>query len=186
MTMVLNDMECGIYLRHYVMNDAQNLLSMYLDSKEHHAPFEPIRGDHFYTLEEQKKRITARQAEADTDQAYYFGVFEKDTHQLVGQVSLSNIARGVAQYADLGYFTHVNSMGRGYMSGAVRLVIQFAFHSLGLHRVQASILTHNEASRRVLEKNGFLPEGVARGYLQIAGQWQDHQIYAILNDKYNS
>lgn len=53
---------------------------------------------------------------------------------------------------------------------------------LGLHRVQAAILLHNEASRRVLEKSGFKPEGIARQYLKINGQWQDHQTYAILTE----
>lgn len=70
------------------------------------------------------------------------------------------------------------------MTSAVGLVLQYAFHELHLHRVQASILVHNEASRRVLEKNGFQAEGIARKYLKIAGSWQDHQIYAAIHPEW--
>lgn len=187
MDTILRDTQHGIYIRPYAIEDTEALQAMYMASREHHAPFEPIRGDEFYTLESLRNRIRSRQQEAEQDQGYYFGVFEENTDKLIGQVSLTNIARGVAQYADLGYFTHIDYMGKGYMSAAVKLILLFAFRSLELHRIQASILLHNKASRRVLEKNGFIPEGIARGYLLIAGRWQDHQIYSLLNpnDRYD-
>ena len=51
-----------------------------------------------------------------------------------------------------------------------------------LHRVEASCLPNNEASRRLLEKLGFTCEGLARGYLRIDGVWRDHLIYALLRE----
>ena len=72
--------------------------------------------------------------------------------------------------------------GQGYMTDSVRLGLRFAFGTLGLHRVEAACLVHNEASRRVLEKTGFIREGLARGYLKIDGAWQDHLLYAILRE----
>ena len=72
--------------------------------------------------------------------------------------------------------------GRGYMSEAVRLLLSFAFDTLGLHRVEAACLPHNRASRRLLAKLGFREEGLARRYLCINGRWQDHVTHAILRD----
>jgi len=46
--------------------------------------------------------------------------------------------------------------------------------------VEAACLTHNEPSRKLLEKSGFKQEGLAREYLCINGRWQDHVNYAIL------
>lgn len=178
------DVLTGIGIRLLTLQDAEELCDMLVFSKERHAPFEPIRGDLFYTLEEQQKRILERQKQSEQDQGYYFGIFELQTNRLMGQVSLSNVCRGVAQYADLGYLTHASFMGKGYMTSAVGLVLQYAFHELHLHRVQASILVHNEASRRVLEKNGFQAEGIARKYLKISGSWQDHQIYAAIHPEW--
>jgi [ribosomal protein S5]-alanine N-acetyltransferase len=56
-----------------------------------------------------------------------------------------------------------------------------AFLELGLHRIEAGTLLANIASQRVLERNGFVRFGVAPEYLNIAGRWQDHAIYQVLN-----
>jgi [ribosomal protein S5]-alanine N-acetyltransferase len=53
---------------------------------------------------------------------------------------------------------------------------------LGLHRLEAACLPHNVASARVLEKAGFVREGRARRYLKINGVWQDHDLFALLQD----
>jgi ribosomal-protein-alanine N-acetyltransferase len=68
------------------------------------------------------------------------------------------------------------------MTESVRLGLRFAFATLGLHRVEAACLVHNDASRRVLEKTGFIREGLARGYLKIDGKWQDHLLFAVLRE----
>ena len=69
---------------------------------------------------------------------------------------------------------------RGHMAEAVNLVLDYAFENLRLHRVEAACLIHNEPSRRLLLKLGFHEEGLARQYLCINGQWQDHRIFGIL------
>ena len=53
---------------------------------------------------------------------------------------------------------------------------------LGLNRVEAACLLHNDASRHLLRKLGFKEEGVARRYLCINGRWQDHVMHAILRE----
>lgn len=169
----------GIYLSPLELKDANHLLLLRLHNRVAHEPFEPKREDHFYTLEGQQQIINQRIEDAQNDRAYMFGIYLLNG-QLIGQITLSNVARGVAQYADLGYLMDHQMQGKGYMKAAVELIINYAFLTLKLHRVQAAILLHNEASRRVLEKNGFRAEGVARQFLKINGQWQDHQTYAIL------
>ena len=60
-------------------------------------------------------------------------------------------------------------------------MVQLAFGELRLHRVKAGTLLHNVGSQRVLERNGFVRFGVAPSYLKIAGRWQDHALYQLLN-----
>ena len=63
---------------------------------------------------------------------------------------------------------------------------QAAFDVLRLHRVEAACIPTNLASVRLLEKTGFRREGYARSYLCINGTWQDHLLYARLqNDPKN-
>jgi ribosomal-protein-alanine N-acetyltransferase len=61
-------------------------------------------------------------------------------------------------------------------------ILRFAFEKLGLHRMEAACLERNEASRRLLEKSGFLRVGYARQYLKIDGRWQDHILFETLRN----
>lgn len=118
-----------------------------------------------------------RQREAGL--AYAFGIFEAGTGALAGRVSLSNIVRGAWDNCTVGYYVDRERNGRGYATEALRLATGFALSDAGLHRVQAGVMPRNTASIRVVEKNGFRFEGLARHYLQINGVWEDHNIYAM-------
>jgi len=118
------------------------------------------------------------------DEAYPLFIFKADTRELVGGITISNVRRGIAQTAQLGYWVGQPHANQGYMSEAVRAVAGFCFDQLGLHRIEAACLLHNGPSARVLEKCGFTHEGTARKYLKINGKWQDHLLFALLRDDY--
>jgi len=69
---------------------------------------------------------------------------------------------------------------QGYMREAILSVVHHAFTVMDLSRIEAACLPENAASRGVLEKCGFKYEGVAQSYLQIAGRWRNHVLYANL------
>jgi [ribosomal protein S5]-alanine N-acetyltransferase len=75
----------------------------------------------------------------------------------------------------------VTHTGRGLATAAVRDIVGVAFGELNLHRVQAETLLHNVRSQRVLKRNGFVRIGMAPAYLNIAGRWQDHVLYPVVN-----
>lgn len=81
----------------------------------------------------------------------------------------------------MGYWVGASHNGRGFATRAVREIVRVAFEELRLHRVQAETLLHNVRSQRVLERNGFVRFGLAPAYLNIAGRWQDHAMYQVLN-----
>ncbi len=112
-------------------------------------------------------------------QCSFFAFPVEDEARVVGRISLSNISRRSFQNANLGYWMDADMQGKGYMSEAVGAVLDFAFGPLGLHRVEAGVMPRNPKSMRVLEKNGFRREGYAVRYLKIAGQWEDHVIFAV-------
>lgn len=109
-----------------------------------------------------------------------FGIFLLKEERLIGYISISNLVRGVGQFADIGYMLDQHEQSRGHMTAALKLTIQYAFRALSLHRLQAGTLLHNARSQRVLEKCGFQPEGIARKLVQIQGTWQDHQMFGLL------
>jgi ribosomal-protein-alanine N-acetyltransferase len=99
---------------------------------------------------------------------------------LMGAITLDNIRRGPAQAGTLGYWVGEPFARQGYMREAIAAVVHHAFTGLDLSRIEAACLPENAASRGVLEKCGFKYEGVAQSYLQIAGRWRNHVLYANL------
>jgi ribosomal-protein-alanine N-acetyltransferase len=109
-------------------------------------------------------------------------VGELSDGRIGGFFSLSEIVRGIFQNAYAGWRVSADVVGQGYATEGVRGLLDLAFapppQGLGLHRVQANVIPSNAASLRVAEKCGLRREGYAHRYLQIAGLWQDHIMFA--------
>jgi [ribosomal protein S5]-alanine N-acetyltransferase len=143
------------------------------------ADWDPIRPEDYFTVEGQSRAIE-QALERYREQVGVTHVIV-DGDRIVGRITLSNIVRGPFQSCNLGYWVSRADNGRGFATGAVADMKRVAFVELGLHRIEAGTLLDNVASQRVLERNGFLRFGVAPGYLNIAGAWQDHALYQALN-----
>ena len=117
------------------------------------------------------------------DEAYPLFIFKADeTKELVGGLTISNVRRGIAQTAQLGYWIGQPFANQGFMTETVSAVSDFCFDQLGLNRIEAACLLNNKPSACVLEKCGFSREGIARNYLKINGRWQDHILFALLRN----
>ncbi|WP_138752091.1 GNAT family N-acetyltransferase [Paenibacillus sinopodophylli] len=173
-----------VYIRPLAIGDSEALHALRNRNRSFFEPFEPIRPASYFTLEQQRAMIEWSIKAAGEDQSYVFGVFLQETAGLIGRIELSGIARGPFQNANLGYFMDQAHNGRGYMSEAIALVLQYAFLVLRLHRIQAGVMPRNFPSIRVLTKAGFRYEGLAKKYLQINGIWEDHALYAITVEDY--
>ena len=97
---------------------------------------------------------------------------------LVGQLTVGGIAGGSLRSAHIGYWVDQRMAGRGIMPTAVALATDHCF-ATGLHRIEINIRPENIASRRVVEKLGFRPEGLRPAYLHIDGDWRDHLSFAL-------
>lgn len=100
---------------------------------------------------------------------------------VIGTCNYTNIVRGPFLACHLGYQIARSHEGRGLMSEALRAANAFAFRELRLHRIMANYRPENERSGRLLERLGFVREGVAKDYLFIDGAWRDHVLTALVN-----
>lgn len=162
------------------MPDHEQWAKLRHDSREFLMPWEPIWPANDLTRSAFRIRIRQYLRDIDDDLAYPYFIFDAKAETLVGALTLSNVRRGVAQTGTLGYWIGAPYARHGYMTSAVNLMLDFAFNHLSLHRVEAACLPHNEPSIGLLTKCGFEPEGRARGYLKIAGEWRDHLLFAKL------
>lgn len=122
-------------------------------------------------------RLRHQQSLAAEGAGYAFFVFARGTETLVGGITLSNVRRGVAECAALGYWIGWPFARQGYMTSAVTALKSYAFAELALHRVEAACLPSNAASIRLLQRTGFEREGFAKSYLKINGRWEDHILW---------
>ncbi len=106
----------------------------------------------------------------------------KDRGDLVGMININGIVRGPYQRGVLGYAAFLPYAGQGYMSAGVALAVHHAFEGLGLNRLEADIQPGNTASLKLVQRLGFRREGLSPGFIKIAGEWCDHERWAITAD----
>lgn len=109
---------------------------------------------------------------------------QREPNRFIGKLALNGVMRGAMHGAYLGYFIDVDQQGKGYVTEAIKGLLDFAFGPLALHRIQAAIMPRNVKSLRVIEKLGFRREGYAERYLQIAGKWEDHILFARTREEH--
>jgi ribosomal-protein-alanine N-acetyltransferase len=171
-----------VHLRPPRVKDWRDWAALREESRGFLAPWEPTWPSDALSRTAFVRRLKRQIAEWRRDEAYSFLIFGNADDALYGGIGLSNVRRGVAQMASLGYWMGLRHAGKGYMTEAVGAIVAFAFFQLGLHRIEAACLPSNAASQALLRKAGFAHEGLARGFLRIDGLWQDHLLFAILRD----
>lgn len=175
-----------IYIRRLEMDDLEALLDLRVRNRYFLKPFEPVTSDSHYTLEGQQEILETVQHNWEAGSGYGFGIFLTNEDRLIGRVNLSNVVRGAWGSCTMGYSLDEHCNGQGFTTEAVRLALGFAFGPAELHRVQAAVMPRNVGSIRVLEKVGFRYDGFSEFYLKINGVWEDHNLYSVTRERWNS
>jgi [ribosomal protein S5]-alanine N-acetyltransferase len=162
------------------VTDAEQLATVLRANRAFLAAWEPERSESYFTPDGQRAALDQALGSYDRGGMVPLVILD-DAGDVVGRISINNIVRGAFQSASLGYWVSQSHNGRGIASAAVADAITFAFWRLRLHRLEAGTLLHNTASQHVLTRNGFRPFAVAPSYIKIAGTWQDHILYQLLN-----
>lgn len=170
----------NIYLRILSTYDSDNLLNYYKRNKEYLRNFEELKNENFYTIEFQKNVIIQNYVQFLNKSQIFFGVFKDEA--IIGIIQLYDISWGIFKSATIGYSIDEKEQQNGYAKEAVKLILEYAFNTLKLHRIQAATLIDNVKSKSVLKACGFKEIGMSEKYLFINGNWEDHCIFCKLND----
>lgn len=163
-------------------DDIPAILHYYRVNRAYLEPFEPQRPDSFYTRDFWKNVLASRATDFHTGYAVKLLILlQNQPDQVIGTINLNTIVRGALHGATLGYSLSAQHQGNGYMTEAGQRLIAYAFDDLNLHRLMANYMPHNHRSANVLKRLGFQIEGIARDYLFINGQWQDHVMTSLVN-----
>lgn len=161
------------------LDDAAQLARLQTTNRDYLAPWSPIQDERYFT-EAGQREVLERDLTAYARGGMLPLAILGDG-AVCGRINLNTIVRGAAQSASVGYWVSESHIGRGLATAAVADAIGIGFGELGLHRLEAATLLHNTPSQHVLARNGFRPFAVSEKYLKIAGKWQDHILFALLN-----
>ena len=110
----------------------------------------------------------------------YASVALKSTQEVIGTVMIFNFDKQANQ-AEVGYVFHKDHWGKGYGTESLALVSDFAFESLGLHKLHASVTAANIGSAHILEKNGYKLEGRLEDHYFIEDEYYDSLLFGKIN-----
>jgi ribosomal-protein-alanine N-acetyltransferase len=133
-----------------------------------------------------RERLAVAVEEFHAGRAARFVLQPKGTDgAIVGTCNYTNIVRGPFLACHLGYQIAASHEGQGLMSEALRATNAFVFDAIRLHRIMANYRPENVRSGRLLERLGFVREGIAKDYLFIDGAWRDHVLTSLTNPRFD-
>lgn len=164
-----------LFLRHFRMEDVPTLVAYRND------PAVAL-----YQSWESMSEVTARHFIAEmsiaqpgvTGEWFQFAVERRDTGEQIGDVALHTMED--RRLGEIGYTFARHAQGHGFATEAVRAVLDYAFDTIKMHRVAATVDPDNAPSIRLLERLGFRHEGTLIEAGWFHGKWCSDHIYAIL------
>lgn len=131
---------------------------------------------------EQAKCFITRSAEAmNSNSELTLGIYLKGTEKLLGKIMLFNYKKE-SKRAELGFGVSRHFWGKGIVFEAASALIDYAFTTLHLRRIEAEIDPDNISSGKALERLGFEKEGLLKQRWEISGVVSDSAIYGLLAD----
>jgi [ribosomal protein S5]-alanine N-acetyltransferase len=169
-------------------SDVPELRRLLRANAEHLRPWEPspAPGEDPTSLTAVANRVTRQRRDWKRGDSYALLLTSRERGEpILGRINLGGVLHGAFQNAHIGYWIDHDHQRRGLISEGVVGAFAFAFGVAMLHRVQIAIMPRNAGSLRVMEKIGARKEGFAERYLRIAGQWEDHIIFAVTSEDWD-
>jgi RimJ/RimL family protein N-acetyltransferase len=129
--------------------------------------------------DEARRRFEARRCESAPDRGLSWVIASNDDDRFLGRADVFAIDTAQGR-AETGYALAAAHWGHGYAQEAMRLMLAYAFGTLGLRRVEADADPRNAASCRLLERLGFVREGLLRERWIVDDEVSDTALYGLL------
>lgn len=166
---------------HLLVDEYAKNLQLYLvNNRAHLAPYEPLRDDEYFALENIQNRIINSLNDYQQKRSLLLVVTLKNDQKIIGSINFTNFVYGVFQACYLGFSLDHASQGKGLMYESLESSIEYVRENYGIHRIMANHLPDNLRSSNTLKKLGFKKEGYAQSYLKINGEWQDHILNSLV------
>lgn len=169
-----------LILRRFEYTDDEDMLKYWVSNPEIQSMYcEPI-----YTTKQEVKKLLNKYISSYEQKDYYrWAIILRRTDECIGQIAyfLMNTDN---HFAEIEYCIGEPFQRKGLATEVTKAVIQYGFNRINLHKVQICHKSINTASRRVIEKCGFVYEGTSRDFFYENGEYIDRLYYSILKDEF--
>jgi ribosomal-protein-alanine N-acetyltransferase len=111
-----------------------------------------------------------------------WGIAIKGQHYIIGTLGFNNFTKG--HRANIGYDLQTKYWNKGYITEALKTVINFGFSQLEINRIEAEVMIGNVVSEKVLKKLNFQNEGVLRQWMLWNDKYYDMTMFSLLKTDY--
>lgn len=112
-----------------------------------------------------------------------FAIADRTTDEFLGTIQLRDINRACHRSL-FSIILRPDTRGKGYGTDALRVLLQFAFRELNMHKVTLTVYEGNEGGKRLYEKCGFQYEGRLRQQVYRQGRYDNQLVYSILEREF--
>ena len=136
----------------------------------------------FQNFEEYQQLVAKYKTWYEIGNHFRWGIVLKEAQEMIGLVQL-HTKDELNNHCKLGYIIGYQYHHQGYAKEAVNKVIDFAFDTLGYHRIEADIVVKNQDSIHLAESLGMEMEAVQKESYRLEEQYLDQKVYVLLNRK---
>lgn len=129
--------------------------------------------------EEAQKLIDQFRSRFMSREAIRWGIALKGQRAIIGTLGFNNFTP--QHRANIGYDLQPQYWNQGIISEALKTILLFGFRTLGVNRIEAEVMPGNHASEKVLEKLGFVKEGLLRDWMLWNGKHYDMTMFSLLS-----
>lgn len=174
-----------LVLRCWSPLDAPRLRTALDVCDDHLRPYVPFMKHEPRTLEQTAQWLRGHRAAFDSDGMYRYAVFDADEKNLLGEnMLLSRVGPGALE---IGYWTHMNAVGRGFATESTSVMIRVAFDIEKMDRVEIICTPDNTASAAIPAKLGFTHEATLKQRAHDTnGEVCDLMVWSLFANDYAS
>lgn len=175
-----------IVLRSADIDDAQRIADYFCCNRTHLKQWEPERKEDVFHKMGWEPRLTKLHELHRLSLGFYLLIISRETGEMLGTISFSQLVRFPCFSCFVGYSLAQSAQGQGLMTRALTMACHYMFEHQHMHRIVATYMPRNRRSEAVLERVGFVKEGLAEKYLLIDGKWEDHTMTALINPNWST
>ena len=168
-----------LVLRQVTTEDAADMLNYLADPDV----VKPMGLDPFQTEKDVWDEIDWYQSIVEEGTGIRWGITLKESGKVIGSCGFLNM-KPKNRRAEIGYELSKDYWGKGIASEALKAVVKYGYHHFQLERIEALIEPDNVPSQKLVEKQGFIKEGLLRHYEFTRGKFDDLYMYAIIKEDF--